>query len=505
MASENSRRRFLRQSAATGAIMGLGDLGFLAKLQPVAAADAAPEPHRVRLDADIEPVVKLLEETPREKLLEVVADRIHHGLNYQDLLAALLLAGVRNVQPRPHVGFKFHAVLVVNSAHLASLASPPEHRWLPIFWALDYFKDAQAQDVREGNWTMAPVDESRVPGAVQAKATFIAAMDQWDEGATDAAAAALARTAGVNEIFELMFRYGARDFRDIGHKAIYVANSLRTLDCVGHQHTEPVLRSLAYALLQHDGKRPDQHDETADRPWRHNLERAKKIRPEWLSGNQDEAAVKDLLAALRQGNEDETSEKVVELLNRDIAPQSIWDAMFLGAGELLARKPGIVPLHAVTTTNALRYAWGTSANDETRRMLLLQNAAFLSMFRQAMGDTKEFHLDELQPRAAESAAGPGVEEIFADISSDRLTAAGKTLAYLQAQPDPQPFIDAARVLIFTKGNNAHDYKYSSAVLEDYRNVSAPWRGKFLAASAFQLRGSGGADNKLVQRTRAALG
>jgi hypothetical protein len=34
------------------------------------------------------------------------------------VLAALLLAGVRNIQPRP-VGFKFHAVLVVNSAHLA--------------------------------------------------------------------------------------------------------------------------------------------------------------------------------------------------------------------------------------------------------------------------------------------------------------------------------------------------------------------------------------------------
>ena len=66
------------------------------------------------------------------------------------MLAALLLAGVRNVQPRPSVGFKFHAVLVVNSAHLASLASPDEHRWLPIFWALDHFKSSQARDVREG-------------------------------------------------------------------------------------------------------------------------------------------------------------------------------------------------------------------------------------------------------------------------------------------------------------------------------------------------------------------
>ena len=77
--------------------------------------------------------------------LEEVGDRIKRGLSYRELLAALLLAGVRNVQPRPQVGFKFHAVLVVNSAHLASLASPAEDRWLPIFWALDHFKSAQTR------------------------------------------------------------------------------------------------------------------------------------------------------------------------------------------------------------------------------------------------------------------------------------------------------------------------------------------------------------------------
>ena len=62
------------------------------------------------------------EDTPRERLIEAVAGRIRDGLGYQPLLAALMLAGVRGIQPRP-VGFKFHAVLVVNSAHLASLAA----------------------------------------------------------------------------------------------------------------------------------------------------------------------------------------------------------------------------------------------------------------------------------------------------------------------------------------------------------------------------------------------
>src|SRR5258707_14154525 len=165
------RRSFLKAAAGAGALAGLGDLGFLAQLRPVSAAEAKVDPKIVQLHPEIEPLVRLLEDTPRERLLEEVGHRIRNGLSYREVVAALLLAGVRNIQPRP-VGFKFHAVLVVHSAHLPSLASPDSDRWLPIFWALDQFKSSQAADVKEGDWTMAPVDESAVPPSHKAKAAF---------------------------------------------------------------------------------------------------------------------------------------------------------------------------------------------------------------------------------------------------------------------------------------------------------------------------------------------
>src|SRR5438876_9478027 len=105
----NSTRRTFLKTAAAGTLLGLGDVGFLSQLRPVSAEEAKLDPKLVRLDADIEPLVRLLEETPRDQLLEEVAGRIRKGLNYREVLAALLLAGVRNVQPRP-VGFKLHAV-----------------------------------------------------------------------------------------------------------------------------------------------------------------------------------------------------------------------------------------------------------------------------------------------------------------------------------------------------------------------------------------------------------
>jgi hypothetical protein len=509
MSIRTNRRRFLGASAAGGALVGLGDLGFMSQLQPVSAGEAKLDPKVVRLEPEIEPLVRLLEETSRDRLLEEVAARIRKGLSYRDVLAALLLAGVRNVQPRPSVGHKFHAVLVVNSAHLASLGSPDTDRWLPIFWALDYFKSSQAQDVREGNWTMGPVDESAVPPASKARAAFVAAMDRWDESAADAAVAGLARTAGANEVYELFFRYGVRDFRSIGHKAIYVANSWRTLQCIGWQHAEPILRSLAYALLLHEQGNPADRDDPADRPGRHNQDRVARIKEGWSGGRPDSAASADLLATLRKGSDDDACEQVVELLNRGVSPQSIWDALFDGAGELLLRQPGIVSLHAVTSTNALHYAYQASGDDRTRRLLMLQNAAFLTLFRGAMGSrgqVRDARIDQLEPAGTSGSKGDSgaIEEIFAEASHDKMAAARKALAYLQAGHDPETLIAAARRLVFLKGDDAHDYKFCSAVLEDYYNASPSYRERYLAASLLLLPGSGDKDNNLVKRTRAAL-
>src|SRR5437667_10706474 len=409
MNAATTRRHFLKTAAGTGALLGLGDLGFLSRLRPVSAAEAKLEPDIVRFNPEIEPLVRFLEATPRERLLEEVAARIKRGLSYRDLLAALLLAGVRNIQPRP-VGFKFHAVLVVNSAHLASLSSPDSDRWLPISWALDHCKSSQAQDVKEGDWTMRAVDESKVPSAEKAKPAFIEALENWAEAAADAAVSGLVRSASAHEIFELLCRYGSRDFRELGHKAIYVANSWRTLQSVGWHHAEPVLRSLAYALLDRTGDiNPAKSDLPADRPGRRNLELRKKVRPDWLAGKLAPEATEEMLQTLRQGSAQDTSEKAVELLNHGVGPQSIWDALFDGAGELLMREPGIRSLHAVTCTNAPHFEWQHCGSEETRKLLLLQGAAFLPLFR---GNPPEkIHIDELQATQLEASSPEALEQI----------------------------------------------------------------------------------------------
>src|SRR5207244_5731070 len=109
-------------------------------------------------------------------------------------------------------------------------------------------------------------------------------------------------------------------------------------------------------------------------------------------------------------------------------------------------------------------------------------------------------IDRLEPLPLSSPAD-AVAEICADISRDKMTAARKVLTYVRENPDPKPLLDATRLLIFAKGNDAHDYKFSAAVLEDFYHVSPEWRDKYLAASVFSLTGSGAGDNQRMQRAR----
>lgn len=506
MPKDTTRRTFVKSSAGSIAAITSG-LAFLSDLPRVSADEAKLKSSLVEFGGDIEPLVQLIENSSRDTLLEKIAVRIRAGRSYREILAALLLAGIRNVQPRPSVGFKFHCVLVVNACHLASVSGPDSDRWLPIFWALDNFKSSQADESKRSGWQMQPVNESLVPDALHARALFVEAMDNWDVQKADTATAGLVRTTGATDVFNLLARYAARDYRSIGHKAIYLSNAWRTLQVIGWQFAEPVLRSLTFALLNHSGEtNPGTSDHSVDRPWRKNTELLDDIPKNWLSGKLDDAVPAELIEACRHEGPTTAAKTAADAMSLGAAPQSVWDGVFLGAGELLMRQPGIIALHGLTTANAMHYLWQNVADETLRKQLLLQACSFNPMFREsaagrgALGDQ---FIDSLQPAALEN-TDDALPEILSKISSNRKQAAEKVYGFLSAGGRGRDFVDAARQTLFVKGRDAHDYKFSSAVLEDYGHVSPGWRDRFLATAVFNLKGSGHPDNGLVRRSRSAL-
>jgi len=500
MAGDLRRRRFLQSASALGLGAGLGAWPGLGRITPARAADMAVGPDAVRFRPEIEPVVRWIEETPRDRAMEVALGHLKAGLSYRDLLSGLFLAGIRNVKPRP-VGFKFHAVLVINSAHLLGQAAASDERLLPMLWALDNFKNSQAQDVKEGDWTLGRVDESKVPGPEAAGAAFVKAMEAWDSDGADVAAAGLGRASGAAGAMEPFWRYAVRDQRDIGHKAIFAAQCWRTLQAIGWEHAEPVLRSLAFGLLDLRGdERP-----VAVGPYEANRERARSIRHGWQIGKPDPAATVGLLEAIRQATPEAASAEAANLLDRGVSPDSLWDAVVLGGAELLIRSPGIISLHAVTAGNALHFIYRASGDDATRRLALLQAVGWLPMYRGRARPADAIRIDALEALAPEASGDDAVGELFADVSKDRARAARKTMGYLGRGGSPDLIFAAARRMIFHKGRDSHDYKYGAAAWEECRLAADPkWRPTLAAAMMFQLPGTGTADSPLMDRARRAV-
>jgi hypothetical protein len=94
----------------------------------------------------------------------------------------------------------------------------------------------------------------------------------------------------------------------------------------------------------------------------------------------------------------------------------------------MLKRSGIVAVHANTTSNALHCGYRHVSDPGTRRLILLQAASFLPLFRDLLGgDRSSLRIDTLA--ASENVEDPrsAREDIFVTISVDRVRPAARPL------------------------------------------------------------------------------
>ena len=484
------RRGFIRATGGAAALSLSGGLG-LARTVPEAGA-----------------LHRLVEDTPHERVAAELAGLIKGGLDHRRTLAALAVATSRRVRPFPHVGFKYHTMLALQSVHLTALNLAGKERWLPVFWALDYFKRAQETERRQSGWTMGP-QPAPVAGTVEAaRRRLIDALDRWDIEAVDPAILDFARLAAPERLSEILFRYGIRDLRSIGHKAIAVQNVHRLLPLVGPEHAPPVLRSLAAALQNHGyDPNPATGDLRPDHTWRAFQAMLGEIPKTWKLGRRDDAARDGLVRALREVSELDAGRAVIDLLKGGVSTDSIWEGLFATAAELVLRLPRVVPVHAQTSANAFHYVFRHARAEETRLLALLQSAAFMPGFRRRVGDTRaDLRIDELEPLAVSGNGADALREAFSELPHDRVSGARKALHYLRQGGSADRLVASARRQLARNGRWSHDYKFTEAALENYREMApTAWRDRVLSASMAYFTGPAAAPSPVARQALRLLG
>lgn len=518
-----SRRRFL-QTLATISSLGLSQAvpwRGLWSSAAVAQEPAGETSHALRFGPDLEPLVRLIEETPRDRCAAALLERLQQGLPYDRFLAAIFCAAIRK-QNSGHDVYKMHAV------HQVSRELDPAERLLPLFWAVDVFK------VHQQDFPSPPLPRLRgaLPAAEQAPQDFVAAMRRMDLDGAERSLAALARQGDARRIVELLWFYGCRDGGMGAHGAIVVSNCFRALESLGWHEAEPVLRFVIRDLfkLYPTGRTDASFATNVARADEH----AGKLPTGWADGRAQESTTRELFEYLRNGQPGPACEVALQQLLAGIGAQAIWDAAHLAAAELLVRHEsgwGLAsrPLHANTSLNAMHVAFRGTDVEHTRLLALLQAVAWTgekTRAELAAGTLRDLRLLELPRLEQPSDTDEAVRRIFAQLPertyrwdaaeqkgyitygrrSDADAACVEASSLLNARPEAAtPFAAAARSWLCRKTNtDTHEYKFLAATLENAEMSSAAWRPQLWAASVHYLHGAQGPDYPALEPLRDAV-
>jgi len=487
-----NRRQFLKHTALAGAsgyvlpqFANLGPLSTAAVTRPAGSASL------------MDRIAQILIDTDADAIFDPLAKEIRNGASLIDLMGGVLLAGVKEINPRP-VGFKLHAVMMVGSALDLAREADPHDRWLPAFWNAYDFKRSQRQDSRYGDWVMGELP--KVPGtnAQTAQATFSDVMDAWEEDAADAAAVALYPHLDQADFFELLWLPAARCFSNLGHKIIYTAQAFRALEHLGWQHCGlPLIRSLVHALLE-------------DKPGRRigvyktNRMLAGQFPRNWANGKDDPSQSAALAEFLHRASPEDASAHVLELVRKGLGQQTIWDGFRLAAADFLFRDPSLLSVHPLTSLNALRIGFQATRNPETQKVLLLQAASFIAFYRRDLGsmrgiDFQTRGLWDLKPKP--TAKSMSLNEVF-DMTVGDTEAGQRALlgTFNGTGVEPEAF-KRVRANLFQMASEHHQYKYTAAMFQECRACHPRWAAYLFAGGLGYLPHQGGLPSLVYRETR----
>ncbi len=427
-----------------------------------------------------EDLVRALTECPRAKALEVATRAIADGADLSALLAAVLVAGARDVRPR-HVGGKLHCVMVVESIFQLAPLVPAKDAWRLALWNVDDFKNSQGIDEREGAWKMAPRPQVRFANAEAARRELEAAFEDGDAERGDRAVVGLLKHAPVGDVFEALWPHAARSFVDIGHKIIYAAQTERVLRRVPVACAEPLLRSLVDGLLfAPDGPEADAFDRARGL--------VARVPDGWREPPADPIASAALFSRIRRADPDEAQDLALEALGVGAGAATVWDALRLVGADLFFRRTrdvepahrgALLPVHGVTVTNALHHAASTTREEATRRLAILTAAGMLPRMRKALVDIVDLSMD-----------GDGI--------GPKLTKGGDATS-----GEPLSERSFARGLA-AAGAEHHQHKLAAALFEDRALVHSEFAPALLDAARGYLPDESASPSDFTRRADAAL-
>jgi hypothetical protein len=498
-----TRRRFLSDVGRGALVASLGPtLASDLALAGDALADATPPP---LVFGDIEPLVCFMQETPVNRLMPALVEKLKAGVELRQLLSAAALANARTFGGEDYVGF--HTLMALAPAYHMSAEMPEATRALPVFKVL-YRNTNRIQEAggrqREVLHPVqsAPPPEGRIGGEVLRDAVRAKDMNRAEQ-----TFAALAGPCGdgccADDAFNDLL-YAVQDNTEV-HRVVLPYRAWDLLDLVGKEQAHTLLRqSVRYCVKAESWPRRGEWDEPRSvlpklMEQYHLLERT----PGTTAA--DDKWVEEMSRTLFTASPKQAAEAAAAALAEGIAPACVGEAISLAANQLVLRDVGrtaagetvgkpigsvhgdSIGVHACDSANAWRNMARVSNARNTFACLIL-GAYQVSLDRtERGGDFQNWqplpltsHLDRIKTTEPDALLRELEEAVRANLQA---RASAVVQRYGDLGHPPRGVFDLLLKYAVSEDGALHAEKYYRTVSEEFAATRPAFRWRQLVALA----------------------
>jgi hypothetical protein len=494
MNSSLTRRRFL---ADIGSGMLVATVGFSVAhelaLAPAFALDA-PEP----LDfGSLEPLVRLMQETPADKLLNVLVGKLKSGADLRRLVAAGALANARTFGGEDYVGF--HTMMALApSLHMAR-ELPEALQPLPVFKVL--YRNTNRIQEKGGRKEEVlhavkptPLGEGRLGAEAVREAVHRKSVDEAER-----LLATLTERGASVALNELL--YTVQDETEV-HRVVLPYRAWDLLDLIGQEHAHTLLRqSIRYCVKAESGS----HNDTARALLPKLLEDYKLLDRSPGTRAADDQWVDQMSLAIFKSTPEQAAEAVAAALAEGFSAAAVGEAISLAANQLVLRDLGRKPseesigkppgsvhgdgigVHASDSACAWRNLARVSNSRNTFACLIL-GAYQAALDRKARGGDflnwnplpVAYHLSRVKSKEASPLLREADEAIRQNLQGH---AAAVVHRYGELGHDPKPVFELLLRYAVSEDGALHAEKFYQTVTEEFNATRPAFRWRYLVALA----------------------
>jgi hypothetical protein len=337
MIKQRSRREFLANVGQGVLIASLGsgvawDLGISRAL---AADGEGADAERLSF-GPLEPLVQMMQETPVNRLLPKLTEKLQSGTDLRTLVAAAALANARTFGGEDYVGF--HTLMALSPAYHMSAEMPEGRKALPVFKVL-YRNTTRLQERGGRKEEVLRRVEPKAPEGPGGEA-LREAVRRRDMAAAERTFAALAGNGPEQALEDLLME--VQDATEV-HRTVLPYRAWDLLDVVGREHAHTLLRQSVRYCVQGE-------QWTSKSPW----DEPRTLLPKALeehkllgrpAGNRtaDDAWVEALSKTIFTSDAKEAANAVAAALAEGFTPDAVAEAISLATNQLVLRDVGRQP------------------------------------------------------------------------------------------------------------------------------------------------------------------